>query len=232
MSHFIQAEDGYYVLTNAGCYILVAVYVILLLFAAFIVNKKQNVVRFSAKRLTVCGAAVALGFLLSYVKVFHLPYGGSVTAFSMFCICIVGYFYGIKAGLLSAAAYSILQFLQSGGSYMLSPMQICCDYFLAFTALGITGFFYANGSLHKNNNRFVLGYVLAILTRGLLHVIGGYLYWMDYMPDNFPKSLAALYPIIYNYSYILLEGLITVVVLQIPAVRKAFQKLQLMAQND
>ena len=52
-------------------------------------------------------------------------------------------------------------------------------------------------------------YIVAILARGAFHVLGGYLYWMDYMPDNFPKSLTALYPIIYNYSYILLEGVLT-----------------------
>ncbi len=225
MSYFIQAEDGYYVLNPGGYYVLIALFAAALLIAAVIVNRRQKTVRFSAKRLAVCGVSIALGFVLSYVKL-HMPYGGSVTAFSMFCICILGYFYGIKTGLLSAAAYSILQFIQSGGSYMLSPMQICCDYFFAFTALGITGFFY------KKNNRFVLAYILAILARGFFHVIGGYLYWMDYMPENFPKSLAVLYPVIYNYSYILLEGIITVAVLQIPAVRKGFRKLQSMASEN
>ena len=179
----------------------------------------QKNTRLSTKRLAFCGVALALGFVLSYIK-FEMPYGGSVTAFSMFCICIVGYFYGIKAGLLSAFAYSILQFFQSGSSYMLSPLQVCCDYFFAFTALGITGFFY------KKGNKFIPAYLLAIAARGLFHTIGGYLYWMDYMPDNFPKSLTVLYPFIYNYSYILLEGLITVVLLKIPAVGKMFKKLE------
>ena len=39
-------------------------------------------------------------------------------------------------------------------------------------------------------------YIVAILAMGAFHALGGYLYWMDYMPDNFPKSLTALYPII------------------------------------
>lgn len=221
----ISQEDGSFALGTAGYYALAAILLLALILSAIIVDRKQNNTRLSAKRLALCGVCLALGFILSYIK-FEMPYGGSVTAFSMFCICIIGYFYGIKAGLLSAVAYSILQFFQSGGSYMLSPFQVCCDYFFAFTALGITGFFY------RKENKFVTGYLLSIIVRGLFHTIGGYLYWMDYMPDNFPKSIAVLYPIVYNYSYILLEGIITIVLLQIPAVKKMFKRLQTIATTE
>lgn len=51
----------------------------------------------------------------------------------------------------------------------------------------------------------------------------------DYMPDNFPKSLTALYPIIYNYSYILLEGVLTIAVISIPAVSSALGRMRVMA---
>lgn len=219
---FFTAEDGYYSLGTLGYYILIAALLLALALSAVIMDRKQKNTRFSAKRLAICGLCLALGFLLSYVK-FDMPFGGSVTAFSMFCICIIGYFYGIKAGILSAFSYSILQFFQSGGSFMLSPLQVCCDYFFAFTVLGITGFFY------KKKDKFILAFLLALLARGLFHTIGGYLYWMDYMPDNFPKSLAFLYPFIYNYSYILIEGAITVILLKIPAISKMFKRLQALA---
>ncbi len=224
-SSVIIKEDGYYMLGTGGYYVLIAAILVAYLLAALVVDRKQKTAKLGAKRLAFCGVLIALGFILSYLGI-NMPYGGSATLFSMFCICVIGYFYGIKAGILSALAYSILQFFQSGGSYMLSPMQICCDYFFAFTALGITGFFY------KKKNKFILAYVLAILARGLFHTIGGYLYWMDYMPDNFPKSLAFAYPVIYNYSYIVVEGIITIVVLKIPAVAKMFNKLQTMAEEN
>ena len=222
MSIFIKQEDGFYSLGTGSYYILIVVILASILLSAFIVDKKQKSGKISPKRLAFCGVSIALGFVLSYIKV-EMPYGGSVTAFSMLCVCIIGYFYGIKAGILSAFAYSILQFFQNGGSFMLSPIQVCCDYFFAFTALGITGFFY------KKKNKFILGYMIAILVRGLFHTMGGYLYWMDYMPVNFPKNLAFLYPFIYNYSYILVEGVITILILKIPAVSKLFKRLQIMA---
>lgn len=225
MSNFIQAEEGYYSLGTAGYYVMIAFLLINLILWTIIFARKQNNTRFSAKCIAFCGVAIALGFILSYIKL-EMPNGGSVTVLSMFCICIIGYFYGIKVGIFAAAAYSILQFIQGGGTYMLSPLQICCDYFFSFTALGITGFFY------KKQNKFILAYCLAILARGLFLTVGGYLYWMDYMPENFPKSLAFLYPVIYNYSYILVEGAITVILLKIPAVNKMFKRLQALAEEN
>ena len=66
-------------------------------------------------------------------------------------------------------------------------------------------------------------YIVAILAMGAFHALGGYLYWMDYMPENFPQSLKALYPIIYNYSYLLAEGVLTVILISLPPVKKALQ---------
>lgn len=43
------------------------------------------------------------------------------------------------------------------------------------------------------------------------------------MPENFPQSLKALYPIIYNYSYLLAEGVLTVILISLPPVKKALQ---------
>ena len=68
----------------------------------------------------------------------------------------------------------------------------------------------------------------AILARGAFHVLGGYLYWMSYMPENYPKSLSAIYPIVYNYSYILAEGVITLILISIPAVSKALVQVRKM----
>ena len=49
---------------------------------------------------------------------------------------------------------------------------------------------------------------------------------MDYMPDNFPKSLTAVYPIVYNYSFLLAEAVITVIIISIPAVAKALSQVR------
>lgn len=222
MSHFMISEDGYYALTKTG-YISLVILLILVIFAtAFITDKKQASRKINAKQLTFAGIALALAFVTSYIK-YHLPMGGSVTLFSMFFICYIGYLYGIKVGITAAFAYSILQFIQNGASYFLTPFQVGCDYFFAFTALGLAGIWYAK------KHGLTIGYIVACLVRGLFHTIGGYLYWMDYMPEWFPKSLTSVYSIIYNYSYILTEMIITLIIINLPPVKKALEKVKEMA---
>ena len=46
------------------------------------------------------------------------------------------------------------------------------------------------------------------------------------MPENFPQALRNLYPIIYNYSYLLAEGAVTLAVLKIPAVESALERVR------
>lgn len=204
-------------LTTFG-YALCGLAAILLVLAASFITKGSSGKNMSTKQLVYCGVAMALAFITSYLKIFNMPFGGSVTLFSMLFICLIGYWYGVKVGILTGLAYGILQFLQE--PFVLSFFQVCCDYVLAFAGLGLAGVF------HKSKNGLVKGYILGILVRGLFHAIGGYLYWMDYMPDNFPQSLTALYPIIYNYSYILAEGLITVIVIMLPPVSKALAQVK------
>ncbi len=49
---------------------------------------------------------------------------------------------------------------------------------------------------------------------------------MSYMPDNFPQSLESVYPIVYNYSFLLAEALITMVVVSIPSVAAALLQVK------
>lgn len=218
MSFFISNEADYFALTKAGYIGLAILVLVLMLLTAFVAGKKQNTGKINARQLAFSGIALALAFITSYIK-YEMPMGGSVTLFSMFFICYIGYLYGIRVGILTAFSYSILQFIQSGGSYFLTPFQTCCDYFFAFTALGIAGLW------HLKKHGLTIGYIAACLLRGLFHTIGGYLYWMDYMPESFPKTLSAVYPIVYNYSYILIEMIITLIILNLPPVKKALGKI-------
>ena len=220
-----RSEDGYYVLEKGGYVVLGVAIFLLICIAAAIMSKKDEGDSRRAVRLTVSAIAIALAFITSYIQLFKLPWGGCVTLFSMFFVCFVGYLYGPSTGLTAAFAYGILQFLQSGGSYILSLPQVLFDYILAFAALGVAGFFY------KNKNGLIIGFIAGCLARGVFASIAGYLYWMDYMPESFPKKLAMLYPIAYNYSYILIEMALTLVLLAIPSVRKAIKRIAFEATN-
>lgn len=182
-------------------------------------NKKSAGSKVTARQLTTCAIAIALAYITSFFRIFHLPYGGSVTLFSMLFIVLIGYWYGLKYGIITGFVFGLLQFLQE--PYVLSFFQVCCDYLLAYAALGLSGLF-----CNSKKNGLIKGYVLAIIMRGAFHALGGYLYWMDYMPENFPQSIAMLYPIVYNYSYILLEGVLTIIVISLPPVASALKRVK------
>lgn len=231
MFFYFNEEDGAYALTKPTGYIaLVVLIAIIVLLTAIVVGRKQSDGKskvINARQLAFCGISLALAFVLSSVPFlkFHMPWGGSVTLFTMFMICYVGYLYGIRVGMLTAFAYSLLQFWD-GSTYILSPFQVCCDYILAFTALGLAGLWMGK------KYGMTIGYIVGCLVRGLFHTIGGYLYWMDYMPENFPASLAKLYPFLYNYAYILAEMILTLIVINLPPVKKMLKRIGSMALGE
>ncbi len=211
----VNAEGG---LTGVGYVVCVVAGIVLFLLAIIFAGRGSEKRKMTTRQLVFCAMAMALAFVTSYIKIFEMPWGGSVTLCSMLFIVLVANWYGVKTGILVGLAYSILQFIQE--PFVLSFFQVCCDYFFAFAALGIAGLF------AKQSNGLVKGYIAAVLARGAFHSLGGYLYWMDYMPENFPQSLRSIYPIAYNYSYLLAEGIITVLILMIPAVADALNQVK------
>lgn len=211
----VNAEGG---LTTAGYAVSIVIGVILFVAAIVIAGKNSQKKKMTTRQMVFCAAALALAFVTSYIKLFGMPWGGSVTLCSMLFIVLIANWYGVQTGILCGLAYGILQFLQE--PYVLSFFQVCCDYILAFAALGVAGLF------AKKEHGLLKGYIVAVIARGAFHALGGYLYWMDYMPENFPQSLKWIYPVAYNYSYLLVEGLITVIIILIPAVAKGLAQVK------
>ena len=211
----VNAEGG---LTGAGYAVSIAAGILLFAAAILFAGKNSEKHKMTTRQIVFCAMALALAYVTSYIKLFEMPWGGSITLCSMLFIVLIGNWYGVKTGVLAGLTYGILQFLQE--PYVLSFFQVCCDYILAFAVLGVAGYF------AKKNHGLLKGYIAAVLARGVFHSLGGYLYWMDYMPDNFPQSLKWLYPVAYNYSYLLAEGIITVIILSIPAVEKGLAQIK------
>lgn len=219
MFDFLVNSEGS--LTTAGYAVCVVVGVILFVAALAFAGKVSEKKKMGTKQLVFCAVAMALAFITSYLKIFEMPWGGSVTLCSMLFIVLVANWYGPKTGIMVGLAYGILQFLQE--PFVLSFFQVCCDYVLAFAALGLAGFF------AKSKHGLVKGYIVAVIVRGAFHALGGYLYWMDYMPDNFPQALRSLYPILYNYSYLLVEAVITIIIIALPPVAAGLARVKRMA---
>lgn len=183
-------------------------------------EQEKSVKRFSAKRIVFSAMAIALGTILSNIKLFSFPTGGSITPLSMFVICLPGIWFGTGAGIVTGVAYGVLQLIID--PYVLYPSQLIIDYILAFGALGLSGLF------TRKNNGTILGYIVAILGRYVFAVLSGCIFFGAYAWEGW-NPLA--YSMAYNAIYIFSEAVITVIILFIPAVKKAVNTLTELARN-
>ena len=114
-SFMVTSEGG---LTTAGYAIAIIAGIVLFLAAIYFAGKNSEKKKLSTRQLVFCAVAMALAFVTSYLKIFTLPWGGSVTLCSMLFIVLVANWYGVGIGITVGLAYGILQFIQE--PYVLS----------------------------------------------------------------------------------------------------------------
>lgn len=227
----IDEEWGnYFELTGAGYGALIAIMLVILLGACFLSGKrgekeeeeKKNGRRFSTRQLVFSAMAMALAMVTSMIKAVDMPMGGSVTLFSMFFICLIGYWYGLKGGLMTAIAYGFLQLIVD--PYIISIPQMLTDYIFAFGALGLSGIF------SKSKNGLIKGYAVGVLGRYFFTFLSGMIFFGSYA-SNYNMS-APVYSLVYNGAYIGLEALVTLILIALPPVSKGLAKVKAMALGD
>jgi len=203
--------ENVFKLTTIGL-ISVAILIPVFVIAAVILRPKTTgkVSAMATTQLVFSAAAMALAIVTAEIKFTRLPMGGSITLFSMLFIVLIGYWYGLKAGLMTGFAYGLLQFFMDPVFY--SPMQLLIDYPLAFGALGLSGLF------SEKKNGLLKGYILGVTGRYIFAFISGIIFFGHYAPEGTP---AAVYSLTYNATYILPEAIATIVIISIPAVSKA-----------
>lgn len=212
----VDPEWGnYFVLTTWGYMALVILMLAALLAAAYATKSKK----LNTKQLVFCAMAMALGIVTSNLKVWEMPMGGSITLLSMFFISLIGYWYGLRIGLLTAVAYGILQLVID--PYIISLPQLFFDYIFAFGALGLSGLF------SNSKNGLLKGYIASILGRFVFAFISGMAFFGSsaaYYNMSIPAYSAA-----YNGAYIFGEAAVTVILILLPPVKNACARIKALA---
>ncbi|MBR3751436.1 MAG: energy-coupled thiamine transporter ThiT [Clostridia bacterium] len=191
------------------------------------------------KKLVVSAVMLALATILSMLKLWEMPWGGSITLFSMLPIIIVAFMYGTKWGLLTALSGALLQMIlgatMSQAFAGLDGINVVymavLDYIVAFTVLGLGGIF--KNVIKSRYAALILGAAVAVLLRYAAHFASGAILWGGYAEwffsdpeafvtvapelckavlDNFSgNGLACMYSLIYNGCYMIPELIITVI---------------------
>ncbi|MDL2254143.1 energy-coupled thiamine transporter ThiT [Ruminococcaceae bacterium OttesenSCG-928-I18] len=159
-----------------------------------------------SKTATLVEAAlmVAIAFVLSFIPLFKMPWGGTVTCFSTLPILLLSFRHGGRWGVFGAAVYGCLQALQGMDSVVaaqtLGAMVLCVllDYFIAYACLGFAG------PIAGRFSKPTLGLVAAITLTGLMRLgcsfLSGILIWGAYAPQGMPVWL---YSLAYNAGWCL-----------------------------
>jgi thiamine transporter len=169
--------------------------------------------------ITSAGLCLALGFVLSRLKLFEMPMGGSVTPASTLPIIVFCMAFGPVWGLGVALVFAFLQLI---GGYLVTPFQVMLDYILGYLCLGFTGFaalkldqrtaisnplkrFCSAGLIRAITFTFV-----AYITRWFCSVLSGVIFYAEYAPEGMNPWV---YSMAYNGGFLTADCLITIAVM-------------------
>jgi thiamine transporter len=168
-------------------------------------DKTEN--QFSTRIIAEVSIFVALATALSFITFVVFPQGGSVTAGSMVPMLWLALRRGPKIGIFAGVVYGLVQLAVMPQVYY--PAQVLLDYPLAFGCLGLAGFF---------KKQALVGVVVAISGRFVMHFISGVLFFAQYAPAGMSPIV---YSAVYNGSYLIPEMAISVFIIYLLQVSKS-----------
>lgn len=226
IAYYSSGEAGE-AFSNVGLYVSAVMVIAAVVAFAFFADRKSA--PFDTRTITFAASCVALSFALSYVRIFKMPMGGSITFASMLPLMIFAFMFGSRKGIFVGLAYGVLQAVQD--PWIIHPAQFALDYAVAFAAIGLTGCIRDLGAL-KNNMRaqFALGAVIACAFRFISHYFAGVfafgMYGEGFAADyNMPAlANAYFYSFVYQCMYIIPELAIVLAVGMLVLSSKNFRK--------
>ncbi|MBQ3116057.1 MAG: energy-coupled thiamine transporter ThiT [Clostridia bacterium] len=193
--------DGYYTdpeygnLNPAMLYLFAGLVVVFTVIVAFVVGRK-NKRPFDTRCIATAGICVALSFALSFIKLWDMPTGGSVTLVSLLPVTLFAYIYGMKKGLLVGLLYGVLQAVQD--PWLIHPAQFILDYPIAFSMVCFGGLFSDLNLIKKPKQlNFALSATVAGSLRFFCHVLSGVFAFGAYAKDAGVDNFWS-YSLVYN----------------------------------
>ena len=201
-----EEETGLAATSSLIAIAAVAVLMIVLL----ILSAKQ--VKWNASMIAKAAVCIALSFLLSTIRLFRMPMGGTVTPVSLLPLILFSMAFGAKEGVLIGCAAGLLQLFVD--PYVIHPIQLLVDYPMSYAAIALCCV--ARVLPLPKALRLPVGVILGYMGKFLMAVLSGVVFFAEYAGDQG----ALIYSLTYNFSYIWPEMLACAVIAFIPAVAK------------
>lgn len=223
----VENNWGTDVLSNIGLYLSGVILAAAVIAFAFFTDRKSKPM--DTRTITYAAVCVALSFALSYVRLFKMPMGGSITFASMLPLMLFAFMFGSRKGVAVGAIYGLLQAIQD--PWIIHPAQFALDYLVAFAAIGLTGCIRELGLLKGNMRaQFVLGATVACAIRFVSHYFAGVfafgVYGAGYAADYNMPALANeyFYSFVYQCLYLIPELAIVIVAALLVLASVSFRK--------
>ena len=169
-------------------------------------NKSHLHIRALCEGAILLALAVVLNYLSKAIFA-NLPNGGSISL-AMFPILLYAHRWGVGRGLLVGLCYGLVDMLLDGG-YAWGWQSILLDYLLAYTALGLGGFF-------KGRAWGIFpGIAIGCAGRFAVHYLSGVTIYRILVPTEITGfgtfSNAHVYSLVYNVIYMLPNTVIALI---------------------
>lgn len=188
--------------------------------------KTQTTQSKRTRTMVECAILIAASMILSLIKIYEAPLGGSVTLFSMVPLMIISIRHGLGWGLGSSFVFAVFKLVLGTGNFAYVPTllgviaTILLDYIVAYTSIGLAGAF-RKVKFTKNENAnltitTLLGVILACFARFMSTFINGAVVWYEITKqgdwNEYVHTVGAwTYSFVYGISYFGPETIMTII---------------------
>jgi putative proton-coupled thiamine transporter YuaJ len=162
--------------------------------------------KWTTHMLTCAALAIALAFVLSMIRLYKMPQGGSISAAGKLPIILFAYAFGAAPGITAGVVFGMIDFINSS-SPITNIWSFLLDYSVAFGLLGLSGLF---GKMKNQSIALPVGIIVACTARFIASVMSGVMFYAAYAEGTGMSPL--VYSITYNGSYMLPDMLICILV--------------------
>lgn len=215
---------------GSGLFTALVILLLIAMLAVIIISGRRD--KWTARDIAIAAMCVAMSFILSCIKLYSMPMGGTVTPASLLPMMIYIVAFGPARGLVVGCAYGLLQLFQ--GAYVIHPMQLLVDYPMAFGALALGGLVCympvpeqlgsaaVNAKGLRLNIQLPLAILLGYIGRYIMSVLAGVIFFSEYAGDQG----AMLYSLSYNFFYLAPDCLVCMLVSLVPGFTRLIRSIR------
>jgi thiamine transporter len=172
----------------------------------------------NGRAISYAAMCLAVSFVLSTVRRFRMPAGGSVVLCSILPLVAFSLYMGVWRGAVLCVAYGFLQIAQ--GAWIVHPAQGALDYIVAYAALALGGL--VQSVRIPKEWKLPAALALTGVIRWAVHILSGMIFFASNAPA---EQNAFIYSAVYN-AYLFPEVVLSIILTLVPGMGRLFAPLE------